>query len=231
MPITNPDEIETLSPMGEDVARMIHSFIKENVTISDGLCPDNPENHEGLLYDTGECFECAFKDKYGVVAGLAAQTFLNPATSPWKYAQFLGRFDPEDWGSDVLFVKGCRKCGTNLRYAQGNNSICVCCSGMLLARDGGWEQMERWSKQPAHPMPPSNHWDRFLRDIAVGKGDATYPGRPCDKHGAKIVRYSNTGRCYECVREHNETHYGHRKAATGNPAAALKHDDFDDLFG
>lgn len=230
MPITNPDEIDTLSPLGEHMGTMIHRIIKENVTITGVTCPDNNQSHEGLYYDDdGSCFECSFKAKYGIGASLALDTFLDPETSPWNYTQFLGRYDPEDWGSMVLFAKACVRCGTNLRYAQGSNSICVCCSGMMVARDGGWQEMERWSKQPSHPMPPSAHWDRFLRDIAVAKGDATYPGRPCDTHGPKIMRYSSNGRCTECVKERNEGYY--KKAATGHPAAARKRVDFDDIFG
>lgn len=227
MPITNPEEIDTLSPLGEVTALCIHEHIKENITITDNVCLDKPDSHEGLVKEDGTCFECFFKAKYGVSVSLAARTFLQPETSPWNYHQFIGRFDPEDWGSETIYAKGCVRCGLNLRYAEGNNSLCVFCCGMMLARDGGWQEMERWAKQANHSFIVTNHYDRFLRDIAAGKGETFYRGKPCDKHGPEVLRYSGNGRCAECVRETNAEYQFNKKAAASNPAAAS---DFDSIF-
>lgn len=228
MPITNPEEIETLSPLGEGLALEIHAIIKENIRIGTESCLDKPSDHEGFYRENGECFECAFKGEYGVALGIALRTFLEPRISPWKYRTFVGRFNHEDWGADTCFAKGCPRCGTNLRYAQGSMSVCVFCSGMKVAQHEGAEAMLRWSQQADHPIPPSSHWDRFLRDTALANGHSTYQGKPCEKHGTDVTRYTNTGRCAACVKKHNTIYQETiKKTATDFPAAAS---DFDGLF-
>ena len=110
-------------------------------------------------------------------------------------------------------------------------SVCVFCSGMKVSQSEGAEAMLRWSKQANHPIPPSAHWDRFLRDTALLNSQNTYIGKPCDKHGPNVERYSNTGRCVSCVKKHNTIYYQEaiKKAATGSPAAASD-DDFNEIF-
>jgi hypothetical protein len=229
VPITNPEEMDTLSPLGEGLAFDIHRLIKENVTIGSDVCESHPSDHEGLYLDDGSCFDCSFKAEFGVVPWLALQTFLEPRISPWNYTNFIGKFDHEDWGNEVLFGKACAQCGTNLRYEQAKMCVCVFCSGMKIARKEGGDAMIRWSKQAEHPLPPSSHWDRFLRDTALAEGVATYnAGKPCEKHGPKIERYTTTGRCVECVKGHNVNY--HKKAAADVPAAAPKDTNFDSLF-